>query len=293
MEKSDGSKMSCEYCKKPAQYKAGKNLICSKICLINLFGTDNTLTFEFLLRIEPLELINTISLNRKIRDLIFTITFFKTYVKRHKIPDEFMWWIITLGNKDIIFIVKQSYKGFFSDNCTSDRWLEKTCQTGRLDLLTIIFKYGTVYNQKVLKYQAIVAAQVFNLNVFNILYPHIKPTSGFADIVMNKIYAFTDERQLPAVRGIFFKIFIYVSTNFLDRSVFYLMRQPDLLKFIFQRIPVTDLHIVDIIYNIPREEVLTYVKMILQFGKPASLEESLRSAVVAENQELYRFLKQI
>lgn len=71
------------------------------------------------------------------------------------------------------------------------------------------------------------------------------------------------------------------------------MKQPDLLKFIFQRIPVTDLHIVDIIYNIPKEEVLTYVKMILQFGKPASLEESLRSAVVAENQELYRFLKQI
>ena len=148
-------------------------------------------------------------------------------------------------------------------------------------------------NQKILRYQSIEAAGRFNLNLFMALWPYVKPNQGFADIVMNKIYAFSREDQIPVVKAIFYKIFIYVSADYLNRSVFYLIRMPDLLKYIFSRISVTDEHIVDVIYNIERTQVLGYIKMLFGFGRPKNLTDSIRSALATENQEVFRFLNKV
>lgn len=308
--------MKCLSCPRSAKFQLPNNpkiVFCDKICHFDYvngkrereeeeyspFDIDD-FTTEFLLRVDPLTLINSELVNTKFRQLIFTVFFMKQYVEKHEIPDEFMWWIYTKTRpndvtREIELIVNIHYDGFFKDRLASPaQHLMNACRANRLDIVEIIFKYKTKISKNTIFRCLEIACVDFNLALFNILIPKIELDTRIADGLLSIIRVHTDEK-FRTMEVIFKTIVNYCSDEFLSNAVFYFVDYLDLLKIIYKKIPIEDYHLAEIIYDKPKSQQIMYLERILSCGKPPEKITATLNAIVSTNfgseNEVYRYLK--
>lgn len=310
--------MKCLFCSRLAKFQIPNNpkiVFCDKICHFEYvngkrereeeeeggFFDNNDYATEFLLRVDPLDLINSELVNKQFRSLIFTIYFMKQYVELHEIPDEFMWWIYTKTRpkdgitREIEFIVNAKYEGFFKDRLkTPDRYFFEAVMVNRFDLVEVIVKYKTKIGLSTIEQCLIQACRTFNLALFNILLPKID-LKDRADTLLSDLSKYDSEDQVRTVNIMFLSIYKYCSDDMLNRCVFYFRDIPQILRIIFKRIPIKDEHLAEIIWEIPKEYQIENLEKILNAGEqPKSIPRTL-NAVVSTNfgskNEVYRYLK--
>lgn len=309
--------MKCLSCSRSAKFQIPNNpriVFCDKICQFDYvngkrereeeeesFFDNNDFATEFLLRVEPLDLINSELVNTKFRALIFTVYFMKQYVELHEIPDEFMWWIYTKTRpkdgitREIEFIVNSNYEGFFKNRSLSPgTYLKNACQISRIDIVENIFRYKTKIPKYTIFWCLEIACTQFNLRLFDILISKTDLNSDIAGSLLNIICIHQSDQSLT-VKKMFLQIYNYCLDLDLSRVVFYFLEYDDLLEKIFQKIQVEDSHLAEIIWEKRREYQIMYLERILKYGTPKSFELTL-NAIASTNiggseNEVYRFLK--
>lgn len=302
----------CFSCSKSAKYKSFNEVFCGKICQFDYmysgvkrgreedpweynFHDQKVLLVEFLLKVEPLELINSELVNKKYYEMVNNITFMERYVQKHEIPDEFMWWIYTKKNTILKHIVNAHYDGFFKDlRAGSDIFFMQACGANRLDLIEIIFKYKTIISNEIIGFELELACRTYNLALFQLLFSKVNMTSNFADALLDIVFSnYTDTEQTLTVKKMFFYLYDHVSVELLSKSVHYFFGETEILAAIFKKIPVEDEHLVEVIYNVERTRVVNVLEVVLKFGKPVTFKQSIESAKNVQNMEAYRFLKKL
>lgn len=310
--------MKCLSCSRSANFQIPNNpkiVFCDKICHFDyvngkrgreeeeVLNMDNVLLKEFLLHVDPLTLINSELVNKKYNNMIFNIYFMEQYVELHEIPDEFMWWIYTkTRSKNWLYpnvdklqfehIVNSKYEGFFKDSRRSSNsfFLEACGSRGNIGLVEIILKYNTKISIMSTGLHSAVAQS--NLALFNLLLPKTEMNGSVASLLIDNMVIQRDPDRYFTNKEIFLKIYDYCSNRTLDKIMFYFMESFDILKIIFDKIPVTDEHLAEIIYSLPRETHAFYFTRILHFGIPKDIPRTLNAITKGfSSQSVYEILK--
>jgi hypothetical protein len=309
--------MKCLSCSRSAKFQIPNNpkiVFCDKICQFDYvngkrereeesFYMDDVVLKEFLLRVDPLTLIDSELVNKKYNKMIFNIYFMEQYVKLHEIPDEFMWWVYTkTRSKNWLYpnvdklqfehIVNSKYEGFFKDprRSSNSYFLEACGSRGNVELVRIILKYNT--NVSIINAGLQSAVAQSNLALFNLLLPKIEMDNNIASMLIDIMVIQKDPDRYLTNKNIFLKIYDYCSNRTLDKIVFYFMESKDILKIIFDKIPVIDEHLAEIIYCLPRESHAFYFTRILHFGIPKDIPSTLNAISMGfSSQTVYEILK--